>query len=49
MVPSAFTSILGMPETSFTEKIEPVVRLLVILNSCPAEPSNESVPEFNVS
>jgi hypothetical protein len=32
-VPSAFTSILGIPETSLTEKIEPDVRLLVIENN----------------
>jgi hypothetical protein len=40
---------LGIPETSLTEKIDPVVRLFVMLNSCPAEPSQESVPELRVS
>jgi hypothetical protein len=43
------TSILGIPETSLTEKIEPEVKLFVILKSCPAEPSQERVPEFKVS
>ena len=32
------TSILGMPETSLTEKILPEVRLFVTENSCPADP-----------
>ena len=49
MVPSASTSILGIPEISLTEKIEPDVKLLVILKSCPAEPSKESVPSLKVS
>jgi hypothetical protein len=48
-VPSASTSTLGIPETSLTEKIEPLVRLLVILNNCPAEPSQERVPLFSKS
>ena len=29
--------------------MEPEVRLLVILKSCPADPSQERVPEFKVS
>jgi hypothetical protein len=33
IVPLASTSILGMPETSLTEKIEPEVRLFVIENN----------------
>ena len=45
----ASTSILGIPDTSLTEKIEPEVKLLVTLKSCPAEPSNDKVPEFKVS
>jgi hypothetical protein len=32
-VPSAFTSILGIPDTSLTEKIDPVVKLFVIENN----------------
>jgi hypothetical protein len=47
IVPLASTSILGIPETSLTEKIEPLVRLFVMLKSCPAEPSQDNVPEFN--
>jgi hypothetical protein len=38
-----------MPETSLTLKILPDVRLFVMLNNCPAEPSQESVPVFNKS
>jgi hypothetical protein len=33
IVPFASTSILGIPETSLTEKIEPDVKLFVILNN----------------
>ena len=40
---------LGIPETSLTEKMDPVVRLFVILKSCPAEPSNDNVPELKLS
>ena len=43
-VPSAFTSILGIPETSLTEKMDPEVRLFVIENNCPAEPSQDNAP-----
>ena len=43
IVPSAFTSIEGIPETSFTEKIVPV-RSFVIENNWPAEPSKLNVP-----
>jgi hypothetical protein len=38
-----------MPETSLTEKIEPDVKLFVMENNCPAEPSQDKVPEFRVS
>jgi hypothetical protein len=42
-VPSALTSILGIPDTSLTEKITPV-KSFVIENSCPALPSKLNVP-----
>ena len=42
-VPSAFTSILGIPLISFTLKIVPV-KSFVIENNCPAFPSNDRVP-----
>jgi hypothetical protein len=41
--PESRTSIDGIPEMSLTEKSVPV-RLFVIENNCPAEPSNERVP-----
>jgi hypothetical protein len=40
---------LGIPEISLTEKMDPAARLFVILKSCPAEPSKDNVPEFKVS
>jgi hypothetical protein len=43
--PDAFTSIEGIPETSFTENIVPVMSF-VTENNCPAEPSKLSVPLF---
>jgi hypothetical protein len=36
---------LGIPETSLTEYIVPVIEL-EMLNNCPAEPSKLSVPEL---
>lgn len=44
MVPFAFTSMLGRPETSLTENILPDARLSVILKSCPELPSKLNVP-----
>jgi hypothetical protein len=38
-----------MPVISLTEKIEPEVKLFVIENNCPEEPSKDNVPEFKVS
>ena len=38
-VASALASISGIPEISFTLNIIPELRLLLILNNCPAEPS----------
>ena len=49
IVPSASTSIEGIPETSLTEKILPEVRLFVIENNWPAEPSKLKVPLLWVS
>jgi hypothetical protein len=43
IMPLAYTSIDGIPETSLTEKIVPE-RSLVIENNCPALPSKETVP-----
>jgi hypothetical protein len=43
IIPSALTSILGIPLISFTLKIVPV-KSLVILNNCPALPSKLRVP-----
>jgi len=43
IVPSALTSILGIPLTSFTLKIVPD-KSFVILNNCPALPSKLNVP-----
>ena len=39
---------LGIPETSLTENIEPSVKLLLIENNCPAVPSKVSVPSLSV-
>jgi hypothetical protein len=41
--PVSKTSMLGIPDTSFTENIVPD-KLLVIENNCPADPSKLSVP-----
>ena len=46
-VPLASTLINGTPEISFTLNIVPVVRLLLIENSCPDVPSNESELSLN--
>ena len=44
--PSSNTSILGIPDMSLTEKIEPV-KLSVIENNCPLVPEKDKVPSSN--
>ena len=45
-MPSASTSILGIPEISLTENILPEDKLFVIENNCPADASKLNVPLF---
>ena len=47
IVPSSSTSILGIPDTSFTENIVPV-KVSDIEKSCPAEPLKDNVPPSNI-
>ena len=46
-VPFALARIIGIPEISFTEKIVPEDKLLLIENNCPELPSKDKVLSVN--